>query len=124
MPSTGTPADHTLVGARGASPSVTLFGPPERMIPAGANLLMNDSGTSKGWISQYTFSSRTRRAMSWVYWAPKSRIRMEGCVGDENPKEGGGGEWAYAPRGTHGCPSKRAAPQPHRDPLQQRADKE
>ena len=33
-------------------------------IAAGANFLMNDSGTSKGWISQYTFSSRTRRAMS------------------------------------------------------------
>ena len=44
MPSTGTPADHTLAGARGASPSMTLFGPPERMMPAGANFLTNDSG--------------------------------------------------------------------------------
>src|SRR4029077_7619911 len=31
---------------------------------------------SQGWISQYTPSSRTRRAMSCVYCAPKSRIRM------------------------------------------------
>ena len=38
MPSTGTPSVHTASGARGVSPSVTLFGPPERMMPFGAKL--------------------------------------------------------------------------------------
>src|SRR5687767_7599529 len=41
----------------------------------------NSSLTSCGWISQYTFASRTRRAMSCVYCAPKSRIRMRSCPG-------------------------------------------
>ena len=36
MPSTGTPGVHTAAGARGVSPSVTLFGPPDRMMPFGA----------------------------------------------------------------------------------------
>src|SRR3954469_17246817 len=38
--------------------------------------------TSCGWISQYTFASRTRRAMSCVYCAPKSRIRILSCLLD------------------------------------------
>ena len=38
MPSTGTPSVHTASGARGVSPSVTLFGPPDRMMPFGAKL--------------------------------------------------------------------------------------
>src|SRR5919197_960918 len=38
--------------------------------------------TSQGWISQYTLASRTRRAMSWVYWAPKSSIRIFWCLLD------------------------------------------
>ena len=38
MPSTGTPCDHTAAGARGVSPSVTLLGPPDRMMPLGANV--------------------------------------------------------------------------------------
>ena len=37
MPSTGTPSSNTACGARGVSSSVTLFGPPERMMPRGAN---------------------------------------------------------------------------------------
>src|SRR6266542_420593 len=41
---------------------------------------MNASPTSWGWISQYTCSSRTRRAMSCVYWAPKSRISILQCM--------------------------------------------
>ena len=34
----GTPCVHTAAGARGVSPSVTLFGPPDRMMPFGANV--------------------------------------------------------------------------------------
>src|SRR5438093_4222165 len=46
------------------------------MMPAGASRRIVASGTSKGWISQYTWSSRTRRAISCVYWEPKSRMRI------------------------------------------------
>jgi hypothetical protein len=48
MPSTGTPKNQTTSGARGVSPSVTLFGPPESTMPLGANVLMKSSPTSYG----------------------------------------------------------------------------
>ena len=48
------------------------------MIPAGFRRRISSRGIEKGWISQYTFSSRTRRAMSWVYWEPKSRTTIMG----------------------------------------------
>src|SRR5215472_12284336 len=76
MPSTGTPSANTASGAFGGWTSVTDSGPPERMTPRGAKARTSASLTSQGWISQYTPSSRTRRAMSCVYWAPKSRISM------------------------------------------------
>ncbi len=44
-------------------------------MPLGFHLRTSSLLTSQGRISQYTPCSRTRRAMSWVYWAPKSRIR-------------------------------------------------
>ena len=37
MPSTGTPSSNTACGARGGSASVTDSGPPDRMMPFGAN---------------------------------------------------------------------------------------
>src|SRR5688572_25840617 len=46
------------------------------MRPFAPNARIFSSGIVHGWISQYTFSSRTRRAMSWVYCDPKSRIRI------------------------------------------------
>src|SRR5580698_110044 len=55
---------------------MTDSGPPERITPRGANARTAASDMSQGWISQYTPLSRTRRAMSWVYCAPKSRIRI------------------------------------------------
>src|SRR5580658_6545742 len=76
MPSTGTPNSNTAAGARGGSESVTDSGPPERITPRGAKARTAASVMSQGWISQYTPLSRTRRAMSWVYCAPKSRIRI------------------------------------------------
>ena len=30
------------------------------------------AGIEAGTISEYTWHSRTRRAISWAYWAPKS----------------------------------------------------
>src|SRR4051812_1056856 len=74
MPSTGTPSSKTACGARGAPPSYAEECPPDRITPRGAKLRTNASLTSKGWISQYTLLSRTRRAISCVYCAPKSRI--------------------------------------------------
>src|SRR5213595_1885524 len=49
------------------------------MMPLGLNSRMNASLTSFGWISQYTCASRTRRAISWVTWEPKSRMRILSC---------------------------------------------
>src|SRR5688572_2968950 len=46
------------------------------MIPRGASSRIFASGTLNGWISEYTFCSRTRRAISCVYCPPKSRIRI------------------------------------------------
>src|SRR5512134_1234465 len=46
------------------------------MMPAGANDRMNPAPTLNGWISLYTRNSRTRRAISIVYWDPKSRMRI------------------------------------------------
>src|SRR5262245_43526598 len=76
MPSTGTPSSNTTGCARGGVSSVTDSGPPERMIPRGAKARISSPLISQGCSSQYTPASRTRRAMSWEYWAPKSRMRM------------------------------------------------
>ncbi len=75
MPSTGTPRSNSPVAGIGAPSASTDIGPPERMMPFGAKALISASGRSGRWISQYTPSSRTRRAISWVYWLPKSRMR-------------------------------------------------
>src|SRR5512147_820070 len=50
------------------------------MTPRAPKPRTNSPETSCGWISQYTFASRTRRAMSCVYCAPKSRIRILSCT--------------------------------------------
>src|SRR3989344_1078153 len=63
-------------GARGASACVTDSGPPERMMPRGANFFISSIDVSHEYNSQYTPASRTRRAISCVYCAPKSRIRI------------------------------------------------
>src|SRR5688572_29681451 len=76
MPSTGTPCSKTACGARAVSSSVAEAWLPERMMPRGANSRMKSAPTSCGWSSQYTPLSRTRLAMSWVTWEPKSRMRI------------------------------------------------
>src|SRR5271155_608667 len=60
----------------GAFSSYRLAGPPERIIPRGFSARIFSGAKLNGWISQYTLASRTRRAMSCVYWLPKSRIRI------------------------------------------------
>src|SRR5580658_10529688 len=99
MPRTGTPSSNTAAGARGGSRSVTDSGPPQRITARGAKARTSASSMSQGRISQYTPNSRTRRAISWVYWAPKSRIRMRcawmsGCA--VGPRLGGSGRGTLA----------------------------
>ena len=63
-----------LKSGTGAFSSLTEEGLPERMIPFTVwSALFSEL---KGHISQYTLSSLTLRAMSWVYWDPKSKIMI------------------------------------------------
>src|ERR1700749_2284960 len=76
MPSTGTPSSKTALDVFGTASPTTDSGPPERITPLGANFFRASSPMSGRCTSQNTPISRTRRAMSWVHWDPKSRIRM------------------------------------------------
>src|SRR4029453_19394255 len=69
-------------GSRAGAPgSYTDRGPPDR-IRALASWARTVSGsTSQGTTSEKTWHSRTRRAMSWAYWAPKSSTRTVSCPG-------------------------------------------
>jgi hypothetical protein len=70
MPSTGTPASNRPGGAGGAPAAYTDAGPPDRMIAFGLRARISATGRVEGTISEYTWHSRTRRAISWAYWAP------------------------------------------------------
>src|SRR5437660_8936979 len=72
MPSTGTPASYSAASIDGASSTCTDAGPPERMIPFGRRASISSKGIVRGTISEYTCASRTRRAISCAYCAPKS----------------------------------------------------
>src|SRR3977135_1021480 len=76
MPSTGMPARNASGSTWGAPGSYTLEGPTPRMRPAGVRFFSSDHGVVPGTSSQYTFASRTRRAMSWLNCEPKSSTRM------------------------------------------------
>src|SRR6187200_3191288 len=75
MPRIGTPRSYTAGSRTGAPSTCTLFGPPLRINPAGRRAATPVAVMVDGTISEYTESSRTRRAMSWAYWAPKSTTR-------------------------------------------------
>src|SRR6266700_1911563 len=75
MPSTGTPASYSAASIDGASSTCTDAGPPERMIPFGRRASISFKGIVRGTISEYTCASRTRRAISCAYCAPKSTTR-------------------------------------------------
>ncbi len=70
MPNTGTSACSRVASSCGAPGSYTELGPPERMIAFGLRASMSATLIVCDTISEYTFASRTRRAMSWAYWAP------------------------------------------------------
>src|SRR5690242_4022719 len=77
MPSTGTPSPSTAGSAGGASASYTEHGPPERITPMGFWALISSIEAVQGKTTEKTFCSRTRRAMSCTYCAPKSRMTIE-----------------------------------------------
>lgn len=76
MPSTGTPQAKIAGSQRGASALERLAGPPDRITPAARLERMSSAEVVNGTISEYTDNSRRRRAMSCVYWEPKSRTRI------------------------------------------------
>src|SRR5215469_6970406 len=53
------------------------------MMPAGWQLLISSRDAVQGRTTEKTFSSRIRRAISWVYCEPKSRMTMD-CSSTNN----------------------------------------
>src|SRR5260370_12288356 len=76
VPSRGTPADSASGSTGGARGSKTRGGPATRISPAGARFFRSDHGVVPGTSWQYTWASRTRRAISWLNCDPKSRTRI------------------------------------------------
>src|SRR5690625_1030242 len=76
MPRIGRSDSNTSRGATGAPWRVVDSGPPDRMMPLAPNAAISPGSWSQAQISQYTPSSRMRRAINWVYCAPKSRMRI------------------------------------------------
>src|SRR2546429_7960751 len=89
MPRIGTPRPNTFGLALGATVSCTEAGPPERIMALGAKAAISWSGMLYGRISQYTPASRTRRAISWVTWEPKSTISKRSAMGGYKRTGGG-----------------------------------
>ena len=63
----GTPASSRPPGAGGAPGAYTDAGPPDKMIAAGFLASISAAGMVAGTISEYTWHSRIRRAMSCAY---------------------------------------------------------
>src|SRR3954453_17476356 len=79
MPKTGTSEEKIERSTAGAPAAYTDEGPPERINAAGLRASISATGIVCGTISEWTRASRTRRAMSWAYWAPKSTTRTRSC---------------------------------------------
>ena len=75
MPNTGTPAANSAASIDGAPWAYTLLGHPESTTATGSLASISATGIVEATISEYTRASRTRRAISWAYWAPKSTTR-------------------------------------------------
>src|ERR1700754_3836301 len=101
------PAVNSSGSTRGAPGSYTLDGPPERISAAGLRATISSTAVLPGMISEYTCASRTRRAISWAYCAPKSTTRtVGGCTCTRLVGGGVGGRWSVAawPSAAHGEP--------------------
>src|SRR5215203_6195465 len=72
MPSTGTPSWRSSTGTTGASGAYTDAGPPDRMIPPRFMRRAVSIAFAGGAISHQVLASRTRRAISCAYCAPRS----------------------------------------------------
>src|SRR5437763_15483586 len=65
-----------MAGSTDGAPSTcTDFGPPLRMMAFGRRASISVAGIVWGTISEKTWASRTRRAISCAYCAPKSTTR-------------------------------------------------
>src|SRR5687768_8994151 len=73
MPSVGMPRSKSAVFIFGAPSAYTDAGPPERINACGFRARTASGEIVCGTSSEYTRASRTRRAISWEYWPPKSR---------------------------------------------------
>lgn len=72
MPNTGTPCANSAGSTVGAPGAYTDCGPPDSTIAAGRFAMICSTVAVCGMISEKTRASRTRRAISCAYWAPKS----------------------------------------------------
>ena len=54
------------------------------MIADGFFALISAAEIEDGTISEKTWASRTRRAINWAYWAPKSTTRTPRSLGTVN----------------------------------------
>ena len=68
------------VSNSGAPSAYTELGPPERMIATGFFAATSSAVMLCGTSSLNTPASRTRRAISWAYCAPKSTTRTGRCA--------------------------------------------
>src|SRR5215218_9828667 len=75
MPNTGSPRSNTPGSSCGAPSAYTLDGPPDNTIACGSLALISSIDAVWGTTSEYTRASRTRRAISCAYCAPKSTTR-------------------------------------------------
>src|SRR5207302_3661567 len=80
MPRIGRPRSHAPLSGCGAPASYTDAGPPLKMRPRGLRAAISAAAIVPGTSSQYTPDSRTRRAISWLYCDPKSRMRTASWV--------------------------------------------
>src|SRR6476660_2187971 len=72
MPKTGTSRSKIAGSSCGAPSAYTLAGPPDSTIAIGSLALISSTVAGCGMTSEYTRASRTRRAISCAYCAPKS----------------------------------------------------
>ena len=66
------PSSSSRASSAGAPGSYTEAGPPESTRPAGWSARISSGGVSWATTAEKTRHSRMRRAMSWLYCAPKS----------------------------------------------------
>src|ERR1035437_3491321 len=85
MPSTGTPSAKIFLSDNGAFFAYTLDGPPDKMIPLGASAAISTAGVSWHRMTEYTLHSRMRRAITWVYCEPKSRMTICSVIFQRHP---------------------------------------